>query len=114
MYHDSTPMSIFPERRRGERWATQQSVKLYDSRTGRYIAGVMRNASASGALLELHGSLGADLGDRVRLAIADRWSDLVAHDEMTPAVVRRFAGGTHATRWVAIEFATTPAVSLAA
>ena len=110
-------LKLFPERRGSERRLTHQAVKVYDSRSGRYLGGIMRNASDSGALLELHGSLAAQIGERVRLAVAgepEAAAGVVSHERMIPAVVRRFAGTTAATCFVAVEFAVAHAVPKAA
>ncbi|MEX2671316.1 MAG: hypothetical protein WD294_04310 [Phycisphaeraceae bacterium] len=108
-------LKMMAEKRSSPRRTTQQAVKVYDPRSGRYIGGIMRNASTTGALLELRGTLASQLGDWIGLAIeGDNGGAIVSHDRMASVVIRRFAEATAGSRCVAVEFAAVQPVALAA
>lgn len=102
-------------RRKHTRLPLNCGVKVYDPFSRRYRAGVTRNVSAGGALLELHGSLYARPGQRLDVAVD--WTGsrpLVPSAEMASAIVVRVDTSNATVPLVAIRYAASGEMAAAA
>jgi c-di-GMP-binding flagellar brake protein YcgR len=102
------------ERRRDPRISLSRSVKLRCDQTGaRYLAGLTRDISAGGALLQLDYPSRLTTGQRVQIGVV-RYPQqpLLRHQELMEAViVRSFGHGV--TQHVAVAFKNKQALALA-
>ncbi len=96
----------YSDRRHHARLPLGCAVKVYDPIGRRYRAGVTKNISAGGALIELHGSLYARAGQELGVAID--WSTthpLIGHNDLSTAIVVRVDTTNATAPTVAIRFA---------
>ena len=81
---------IRADRRVEPRTEVKCPCKVFDQRTGKYIAGSTWNVSPSGALVQVDRPLKVAPGDRLYVGIAfKRRQGMLFHAEMTEAVVVR-------------------------
>jgi c-di-GMP-binding flagellar brake protein YcgR len=94
------------ERREHERVDLDRPCKVFDQRSGKYIAGHTVNFSDGGALIELARPMSLNCGDQLFLGVAltRRQTLLPANDMLLCEVVRALATTDQSTA-VALRFA---------
>ena len=103
------------DRRRHARLPLGCAVKVYDPFTRRYRAGITKNISTGGALIELHGALYARPGQKLGIAID--WTTsrpLMGQGELMSATVVRSDTKHGAVPVIAVQFATAAPIAAAA
>jgi hypothetical protein len=103
------------DRRRHARLPLGCAVKVYDPFSRRYRAGVTRNVSTGGALIELHGALYARPGQKLGLAID--WTasrPLMSQGDLMNATVVRCDTSNGLAPVIAVQFATSIPLAAAA
>lgn len=91
------------ERRREPRMEAKCSVKIYDPAARRYAAGVTRNVSSTGALIELHQPISIPTGEAVGVVIDYTHRAAVNLGDFSAATIarRQFGAGQ---RLLAVHF----------
>lgn len=77
------------ERRARQRWPIVRTLKLQDPVTGRYHLGWTKNLSTAGALIRLAGRCPLEIGQEVRLGLAQPGQVLMSGEKFVVARVVR-------------------------
>ena len=102
------------ERRREPRIDANCTVKIFDPAARRYAAGVTRNISATGALIELHQPISIPTGEAVGIAIDyTNCVGAINQGDFSAATIARREFGS-GQRLVAIHFVCPQPTPLAA
>ena len=102
-------LTIDHERRDWHRISLSRPCKVFNPRTGKYIAGTTRDLSGGGLLLNLQRRPDAEPGDRLYVAVAQkRRQPLISADEMIESKVVRTLSLTSGETGLALRFAHVP------
>lgn len=77
------------ERRARQRWPVVRTLKLQDPATGRYHLGWTKNLSTAGALIRLAGRCPLEVGQQVRLGLAQPGQVLMSGEQFVTARIVR-------------------------
>ena len=102
-------LAIDRERRDWHRIPLTRPCKVYNPRTGKYIAGTTRDLSGGGLMMHLVRRPDAEPGDRLYVAVAQkRRQPLIRAEEMIEAEVVRSLSSTSGETGVALRFVHAP------
>jgi hypothetical protein len=93
------------DRRDAPRVSLNRPCKVFNPRTGKYIAGTTRNVSAGGVSIVLHRPVELEAGDVLHLGIArKRRQALLRSDDMVEVEVVRSLSSTAGDTAVGVRF----------